>query len=165
MNQRDLMRLVCGSEYTDWQMIQRPTLLHRFAPVGKTEEGAERYAIDEHQFRFSFAPDVAITMAFGLISDGNFQPPAEAKVDIGNLRTEALDVFFNGVLKFRETVLRAEPGRRMLPMPVTWSAPPIKVPSPRFKLVYLLHALAGPLTDYETDVQEAGMVAADIAWP
>ena len=82
-----------------------------------------------------------------------------------NARTLYLDIFYEGRLVHRETIVSVDRHRCLLPLPVSWD-PPINVPTAQFSLVRLIHALAGPPTDYDSYFQESGMVRTDkVAWP
>jgi hypothetical protein len=61
-------------------------------------------------------------------------------------------------------VVSVDRNRCLLPMPRDWN-PPIAIPSTQYSLIRLIHALAGPPTDYDTYFEQAGMKQVDASWP
>lgn len=159
------MHTIAESRLTDWIGIYRPTFLHRFTPFGDREDPATPIILDEHLARFTYRPDISIGLAYGLIEDGDFRVPGKGFLSTVNARTELLDCFHHGQLLHREPLLRADRRRLLLPMPVDWHETPMRVPRTLYTLVRLVHALAGPLTDFDANLERAGMTVVDVRWP
>lgn len=165
MQIRELLATIASSKVADWQTILRPTLRHRFTEILNEAGKREQMLVDEHRVSFSYRADIAITMAYGLVDQASFELPADHPFAKENARTLLLDIFYEGRLVHRETVVSIDRQRCLLPLPRTWD-PPISIPAAQFSLVRLVHALAGPPTDYGSYFLESGMVRSDqVAWP
>lgn len=164
MNLQDLLGIVVGSGVDDWTILFRPTFRHRIVETTKADGSRDRLIADEHLVAFSYKPNLAITMAYGLVEQGAYNLPSSHRFAQENARTRYLDVFLEGRLVHRETVVAVDRNRCLLPMPRDWN-PPISIPSQQYSLVRLIHALAGPPTDYESYFAEAGMRSVDAPWP
>ncbi|MCR9070627.1 MAG: hypothetical protein NXI18_02820 [Alphaproteobacteria bacterium] len=165
MQLRELLATVAASKVGDWQIIFRPTLRHRFTGVTAAAGGRDQVLVDEHAVTFSYRPDIAITMAFGLIDQAAYDLPTDHPFARENARTLFLDIFHEGRLAHRETVVNVDRQRCLLPMPTSWEVP-VLVPTAQFSLIRLVHALAGPPTDYDSYFKESGMVRSDtVPWP
>lgn len=165
MQIRELLATIASSKVADWQTIFRPTLRHRFTEILDENGKREQLLVDEHVVSFTYAPDVAITMAYGLVDQAAFELPPDYPFARENARTLYLDIFYEGRLVHRETIVSVDRHRCLLPLPASWD-PPISVPTAQFSLVRLIHALAGPPTDYDGYFLESGMVRTDrVAWP
>ena len=165
MQIRELLATIASSKVADWQTIFRPTMRHRFTEILDETGKREQLLVDEHRVSFSYRPDVTITMAYGLVDQAAFELPADHPFGRENARSVYLDIFYAGRLVHRETIISIDRHRCLLPLPASWN-PPINVPTAQFSLVRLIHALAGPPTDYESYFRESGMVRSDtVAWP
>ena len=165
MQIRQLLAQIASSKVTDWEPLFRPTLRHRLTEILDEKGKREQFVIDEHLVSFVYRPDIAITMAYGLVEQAALDLPPDHPFGRENARSLLLDIFYEGRLAHRETVVSIDRHRCLLPMPASWELP-ISVSTAQFSLVRLLHALAGPPTDYDTYFQECGMVRSDaVAWP
>ena len=165
MQLRELLATVAASKVADWQVIFRPTLRHRFTEAIDAENKREQVLVDEHAVRFVFRPDISISMAYGLVDQAAFDLPPDHPFARENARTLLLDIFHDGGLTHRETVLNVDRQRCLLPMPRSWESP-VKIPTAQFSLIRLVHALAGPPTDYDSYFRESGMIRSDgVPWP
>jgi hypothetical protein len=164
MDLRDLLGIVAGSGVEDWTVLFRPTYRHRISSVRKADGTVERLLADEHQVAFCYRPNIAVTMAYGLVEQGSYSLPPSNPFAAENARTLYLDVFLEGRLAHREVVVAVDRQRCLLPMPRDWN-PPIAIPSEQYSLIRLIHDLAGPPTDYDSYFSEAGMVQAGGPWP
>jgi len=164
MNLGDLLGLVAGSSVEDWTILFRPTFRHRIVATTKPDGSVERLQSDEHLVAFSYRPNLAITMAYGLVEQGAYELPSSNPFAGENARTRYLDVFLEGRLAHRETVVAVDRHRCLLPMPRDWN-PPIAIPVMQYSLVRLIHDLAGPPTDYDEYFTNAGMKRSDTPWP
>ncbi len=165
MQLREILATVASSKVRDWAIIFRPTLRHRVTEILNDEGERERLLVDEHLVAFSYRPDIAVTMAYGLVDQSSYELPADHPFARENARSLFLDIFHDGQLIHRETVVSVDRQRCLLPLPQDWE-PPISVPTAQFSLVRLIHALAGPPTDYESYFKESGMVRSDrVPWP
>lgn len=159
-----MLATVAASDIDDWQILFRPTFRHRITEVLKDDGERDRLEVDEHLVAFCYRPDIALTMAYGLVEQSSFELPDRHPFAAENARSVYLDIFHEGGLIHRETVLKVDRQRCLLPLPKDWDAP-INIPVAQYSLIKLIHALAGPPTDYETYFKDAGMVRADIPWP
>lgn len=165
MQLRELLATVAASKVADWQVIFRPTLRHRFTEAIDAENKRDQVLVDEHAVRFVFRPDISISMAYGLVDQAAFDLPPDHPFARENARTLLLDIFHDGGLAHRETVLNVDRQRCLLPMPRSWESP-VKIPTAQFSLIRLVHALAGPPTDYDSYFRESGMIRSDgVPWP
>ena len=165
MQLRELLATVAESKAADWEIIFRPTLRHRFTEIQAASGERSQVLVDEHAVTFAYRPDIAITMAYGLVDQASFDLPADHPFARENARSLFLDIFHEGQLAHRETVLNVDRQRCLLPMPQSWDLP-MNVPTAQFSLIRLLHALAGPPTDYDSYFRESGMVRSDtVPWP
>ncbi|MDF1793908.1 MAG: hypothetical protein P1U88_18495 [Thalassobaculaceae bacterium] len=165
MQLRELLATVASSKVGDWEIIFRPTLRHRFTEIQNDAGEREQLLVDEHLVSFAYRPDIAITMAYGLVEQAAYELPAGQPFAQENARTLFLDIFHEGRIVHRETVLSVDRQRCLLPMPKVWE-PPISVPTAQFSLIRLVHSLAGPPTDYDSYFKESGMVRSDqVPWP
>ncbi|NQW11293.1 MAG: hypothetical protein HQ481_15615 [Alphaproteobacteria bacterium] len=164
MDMRQMLATIATSDAMDWQILFRPTYRHRITEILNAEGARDRLQVDEHLVAFCYRPDVAVTMAYGLVDQSSFELPAGNPFATENARSVYLDIFHEGGLVHRETILKVDRQRCLLPLPKEWSTP-IAVPVTQYSLVRLIHALAGPPTDYETYFKDAGMVRADTPWP
>ncbi len=164
MDLRDLLGIVVGSSVDDWTILFRPTYRHRIVASHKPDGTVERLSADEHQVAFSYRPNIAISMAYGLVEQGSYSLPPSNRFAAENARTIYLDVFLEGRLAHREVVVAIDRQRCLLPMPRDWN-PPIVIPSEQYSLIRLIHDLAGPPTDYDDYFSEAGMIRASLPWP
>jgi hypothetical protein len=67
MNLRDFLGTIAGSGIEDWTILFRPTYRHRIIEVAGAEGGRDRLDADEHLVAFSYKPDLALTMAYGMV--------------------------------------------------------------------------------------------------
>lgn len=164
MRLQDVLGTVAGSAVEDWAILFRPTFRYRVSGVPEPGGSRDRLEVDEHRIAFSYKPDIAITMAYGLVEEGAYQLPPGHRFAQENARTLYVDIFLEGRLVFRETVVSVDRHRGLLPMPRDWN-PPIQIPVAQYSLVRLLHALAGPPTDFEEYFTNAGMKRSGDPWP
>ena len=164
MNLRDLLETVAGSSVQDWTILFRPTFKHRIVETLKDDGSRDRLQSDEHLVAFSYRPDLAISMAYGLVEQGAYTLPSVNPFAAENARTRYLDIFLEGRLTYRETVVAVDRHRCLLPMPRDWN-PPIAIPAMQYSLVRLIHDVAGPPTDYDEYFEKAGMKRWEMPWP
>jgi hypothetical protein len=165
MQLRELLATVASSKVSDWEVIFRPTLRHRITELQTAEGERERLMVDEHLVSFCFKPNVALTMAYGLVEKASVELPVDHPFAKENARTLLLDIFLDGQMVHREMVLSVDRQRCLLPLPRTWD-PPVSIPTAQFSLIRLLHALAGPPTDFGAYFEASGMVRSDDQpWP
>lgn len=164
MNLRDLLETVAGSSVHDWTILFRPTFKHRIIETRNSDGSRDRLQSDEHLVAFSYRPDLAISMAYGLIEQGAYELPSFNPFATENARTRYLDIFLEGRLTHREVVVAVDRHRCLLPMPRDWD-PPIAIPVMQYSLVRLIHNLAGPPTDYDEYFEKAGMKRWELPWP
>lgn len=164
MNLRDLIGVVAGSGTADWTILFRPTFRHRIVATRKPDGSLDRLQSDEHLVAFCYRPNIAITMAYGLVEQGAYDLPPGNPFAQENARTRYLDIFLEGRLAHRETVVAVDRQRCLLPMPRDWN-PPIAIPERQYSLVRLIHDLAGPPTDYDEYFDGAGMQRSATPWP
>jgi hypothetical protein len=165
MNLREYLSTVANSRATDWLIIFQPTYRHRFTEQFNSEGEKIRTDVDQHPVMFTYRHDVSITLYFGLVEKGNYALPANHPLGSENARTVILDCFADGRLVHRETLLKADRQRCILPMPETWPEGPVKIPQTKAKLARLIHELAGPPTDFDEYFGAARMVVVDAPWP
>jgi hypothetical protein len=164
MNLSVLLGTVSSSAVEDWETLFRPTFRQRVVEILKTDGSRDRLDVDEHLVAFSYRPNIAITMAYGLVEQGDYVLPPGHPYAAENARTRYLDLFIEGRLVHRETVVNVDRQRCLLPMPRDWNRP-IEIPTVQYSLIRLVHTLAGPPTDYDRYFEEAGMVRVDGRWP
>ncbi|MEQ8394109.1 hypothetical protein [Thalassobaculum sp.] len=164
MNLRDLLETIAGSAVEDWTILFRPTFRHRIVEIAGAEGSRDRLDSDEHLVAFSYKPDLALSMAYGMVEQGSYVLPDGHPFAQENARTRYLDIFIEGRLSFREIVVSVDRNRCLLPMPRDWNAP-VSIPTTQYSLVRLIHALAGPPTDYDAYFEQAGMQRVDASWP
>lgn len=164
MKLRDLLRVVSGSAVGDWTILFRPTYRYRIVESRKPDGSRDRLMADEHLVAFSYRPNLSIGMAYGLVEQGGYALPPEHPMGRENARTRFLDIFLEGRLAHRETVVAVDRQRCLLPLPRDWN-PPIPVPDGLYSLVRLVHDLAGPPTDFDEYFAAAGMERSAAPWP
>lgn len=159
------MEIVGGSAPEEWTMIHRPTLRHRFTPMLDDKDRLIRQQIDEPLVAFSYKPDIEISLLFGLIEEAAYNLPAGTPFAEENARTVLLDCFHCGQLVHRQTLLKIDRQRCVLPLPDDWLPTPTPIPRRLHDLARLIHRLAGPFTDFDAYFQRAGLTIADKPWP
>lgn len=164
MNLRNLLGTVAGSGVGDWTILFRPTFRHRIVEIAKPDGSRDRLQSDEHMVAFSYRPNIAIGMAYGMVEQGAYELPPSHPFGRENARTRYLDIFLEGRLAHRETVVAIDRHRCLLPMPRDWN-PPVAIPVMQYAMVRLIHDLAGPPTDYDEYFTGAGMTRSDTPWP
>lgn len=159
------LALIGDSKVEDWRLITRPTFKHHFAR--STDEKGEEVSVevDEHKVVMSFAPNIRITLAYGLVADSHYKIDTKHKLGLLNARSEFVDCFYDNILVHRETVVRVARQRCVLPEPADWTESPIKVPRRKARFAKLIHVLAGPLTEFDEYFKGAGMVEVEAPWP
>jgi hypothetical protein len=164
MRHDQYLALIGDSKPEDWRLITRPTFRHHFARL--TDEKGEEASVevDEHKVVLSFAPNIRITLAYGLVADVDYRIDGKHKLALLNARSEFVDCFYDNILVHRETVVRVARQRCVLPEPADWTTP-INVPKRKARFAKLIHTLAGPLTEFDEYFKEAGMVEVDAPWP
>ena len=159
------LALIGDSKPEDWFLMTRPTFRHHFTRV--TDDKGEEVSLeaDEHKVVLSYAPNIRITLASGLVADTDYRIDSSHKLALLNARSEFVDCFYDNILVHRETVVRVARQRCVLPEPGDWTTTPIKVPKRKARFAKLIHTLAGPLTEFDEYFKEAGMVEVDAPWP
>ena len=104
-------------------------------------------------------------LAYGLVADSHYKIDAKHKLGLLNARSEFVDCFYDGILVYRETVVRVARQRCILPEPADWKDSPIKIPRRKARFAKLIHVLAGPPTEFDDYFKEAGMVEVEAPWP
>lgn len=165
MTLQQLVGTIAGSRVEDWAVVFRPTFRHRFSPRTDAEGKVSRIDIEEARVHFTYRPDIRIVLGWGLDEINDYVVPVEGEIGHENARTSALDIYLNGRIVHRETMLRVDRQRCILPLPRTWSEPPQRVPKAQARVARLIHALAGPPTDFDAYFAMAGMVEVDAPWP
>lgn len=165
MNVKDYMDCIAQSTATDWIIIFHPTFLHRFTPISVGEDVVTRYDSDQHLAKFTYRPDISLTMAYGMVETGSYILPDTNPFAQENARTAYVDCFHDRQLVHRETVIKVDRQRCILPMPSSWAPGEQTVPEAKYNLVKLIHTLAGPPTDFESYFEEAGMEVVKELWP
>lgn len=158
------LALIGDSTPEDWRLFDRPTFKHHF--VRSVDDKGEEVSVevDEHRVAMAFAPNIRVTVAYGLVSEPNYQIDAKHKFGALNARAEFADCFYDNILVHRETVVRVARQRCVLPEPADWTVP-IKIPRRKARFAKLIHVLAGPLTEFDEYFKEAGMVEVEAPWP
>ena len=156
--------LIADSKPEDWRVIPRPTFRHHFARSADEKGEEVSVEVDEHRVVMSFAANIRITLAYGLVAEASYRIDPKHKFGLLNARTEFADCFYDNILVHRETVVRVARQRCVLPEVMDW-ATPIKVPKRKARFAKLIHILAGPLTDFDEYFKEAGMVEVEAPWP
>lgn len=157
--------LIGDSSPEDWRLIPRPTFRHHFARFADEKGEEASVEVDEHRVAMSFAPNIRITLAYGLVSESNYRIDTKHKFGILNARSEFADCFYDNMLVHRETVVRVARQRCVLPEVADWTTTPIKVPRRKARFAKLIHILAGPLSEFDEYFKEAGMVEVEAPWP
>ena len=165
MDVRAFMKRIAESKVEDWILISRPTYRHRFTTHLGDEGESSRIDVDQHIAHYTFRPDIQITMAYGLVEKGTYVIPADIEMASENARTVLLDCYHTGRLIYRETLLKADRQRVILPMPENWGEERQPIPKPQAAIARLLHTLAGPPTDFDEYFAAAGMFEVEKAWP
>ncbi len=165
MNVREFMKQIAGSTVEDWVQISRPTYRHRFTTHLAEEGEKSRIDVDQHVVHYTYRPDIQITMAYGLVEKGTYVIPADIEIARENARTVLLDCYHAGQLIHRETLLKADRQRVILPLPDNWGEERQPVPKAKAAIARLLHTLAGPPTDFDEYFAAAGMFEIDQPWP
>jgi len=157
--------LIGDSKVEDWRLITRPTFKHHFAR--STDDKGEEVSVevDEHKVAMSFAPNIRITLAYGLVADSHYRIDPKHKLGALNARSEYVDCFYDNILVHRETVVRVARQRCVLPEPADWTEEPIRIPRRKARFAKLIHVLAGPLTEFDEYFRDAGMVEVEAPWP
>ena len=111
MNLRDLLGTIAGSGLDDWTILFRPTFRYRIIPVVMPDGSPDRLDADEHVVAFSYKPDLALSMAYGMVEQGSYALPDGHRFAQENARTRYLDIFVEGRLAFREIVVIVDRNR------------------------------------------------------
>lgn len=165
MKLEDYLARIEGSEPGDWRVTQVPTFMYRLVPVRGSDNRTLDFEVQEHNVMLTYAPDVNLTMAWGLVADRNFSEEWSDKLPNKRAQAVILDFLFHGALVFRDTLVAVDGWRCILPQPMPGNGPPYKVPARRAKIARLIHRLCGPDTNFDNYFKRVGMAPVAQPWP
>jgi hypothetical protein len=109
-----LRALVAQSVPDDWSVVYRgPLYLYQLGQVSSAKEGA-RVDVDWHNHLAVYKPDVRLRLAFGLEQDCDLTFDGIVFPD-PQITRDLVDLFWNGALVHRWTVLAVDGGRGVVP--------------------------------------------------
>lgn len=160
MTLEKLLGWVRKSSSDDWHQIPcwghgaGPSYRPRFT-VRHGVRGQTYVDIDEHPYVAVYRPDIAVTLAWGLVSSDRFEEDWLKVFPTSSASSEYGDLFYNGALVFRFMFLSVDGGRGYLPFPDGQEFRTVL--ALENDLVRLVHGLtnADPYEDY---FERAGLV-------
>lgn len=162
MTLEEYLSIVLASRPEDWHASTVPTFMHRIVP---SRTPGSDFELEEHNVLLNFAPDIRISMAWGLVTNRNYAEPWLTKLP--NKRGDAvvLDFLFNGALVYRDVLIAVDNWRCILPQPMNTETPPFRVQEKRVVIARLVHSLVGPDTSFGAYFKRVGMVSSKTNWP
>ena len=164
-----LLKAIISSSKDSWHTITcwgtgsgpsyRSQLEERGNPDGAT--GSDHLVASSHRVVASYKPDLAISMAFGITANTNFQEEWANIFHNPKASTHHGDVFFNGALVYRDSYVLVDGGKAKLPMPKRR----MLVPKGYYYFVRLLDNLGGYASRYESYFNKSDLQVVDAAWP
>jgi hypothetical protein len=106
----ELLRKIVDSDRGDWNIISclnTPSYLP-WSPDGE---------FNEHLARAAYRPDVAIGLAWGIAVNDNYQEDWANDFTDPHAESILVDIFYNGMLVARETLVYVDGSRALLPIP------------------------------------------------
>ncbi|NQW09309.1 MAG: hypothetical protein HQ481_05420 [Alphaproteobacteria bacterium] len=165
MTLEDFLTVVAASKPADWRTTVLPTFMFRVVPVRASGGGTVDFDLQEHTTTMTFTKDVRFGLAWGLVTDKNFNDEWVQKLPNKRAQAVILDFLYNGALVFRDTLVAVDGSRCILPQPVNEVGPPYKVPDRRARIAKLVHQLVGPETNFDAYFKRVGMQPVDQPWP
>jgi hypothetical protein len=126
--------------------------------------------VEEHGNTAIYIPDASITMAFGLDAVEHFKEPWANNFPDSSASSSFVDLFYHGVLVYRDVFVNVDGGRAKLPLPrrifdkQTKEVIALQVPERKYQLFKLLDEIEH-LSDFDRYFQQAGFKIVDEPWP
>jgi hypothetical protein len=164
MNLNLLMSIVVSSELKDWNHIS----CWGYGGAPSSREHLISEADDDdpdgraHSHLSVFIPDVSMSIAFGLTWREDFEEEWANRFPDRKACGCYADVFYNGVLVFREPFVIVDGGRTKLPMPRFRDK--LDVPKDEARFIQMLDLFEGN-SSFDDDFQYAGLRLTDAPWP
>jgi len=111
----ELTQMVTGSSPQDWQVLGPPSYLDRLGEV-ESGEGQHWLEVESHYYVAVYKPDVSLRLAWGLKLDDGLVFEGLTWPD-RSITRYLVDVFWQGALAARWTVLSVDGGNCYLPDP------------------------------------------------
>lgn len=165
MTLEDLLTVIAASKPSDWRATLLPTFMYRVVPVRGAGGGAADFELQEHSTTLTFTHDVRFGMAWGLVSDKNYNEDWVQKLPNRRAQGVLLDFLYNGALVFRDQLVAVDGWRCILPQPINEDGPPYNVPERRARIAKLVHQLVGPETNFDAYFKRVGMQPVKRPWP
>lgn len=123
MKLEELIKTILNSEKDQWNMIScwgygsGPSYKNKFEFFNVYNGQENVLWVDSHSNICIFKEDIDITMAFGITLNEDFIAEWANQFDDPRAYSKIIDIFYRGVLVFRETYLVVDGGRCELPIP------------------------------------------------
>ena len=128
MNLEQLLETIVSSSRDDWHTIAGPG-------VDTVQSGSG------HSSFAAYIPDVAITLAWGLHCNDDFQEPWANHFPDPHAASEFVDVLYNGAHAYRDSYVSVDGHRSLLPIPDITEDGALEVSYRCHRLVRLLDSL------------------------
>lgn len=161
----EYLDLVAESAPSEWRSTVAPTFMFRVVPVRSSGGGTADFELQEHNTSLTYAKDIRIGMAWGLVSDKRYMSDWLERLPNKAAQAVILDFMFGGSVVFRDTLIAVDNWRCILPEPLNIDEAPYKVPMRRLKIAKLMHQLVGPDTSFESYMKRIGIAPIDRPWP
>lgn len=160
MNFPTYIETIARSAPGDWNVQNGPLYLQ---PVYTPETMPAKLTV--HQFNMAYWPNLAITMAFGMICEEEIRHPWAMDFPDPKAQSHFVDFFYNSALVFRDVVVAVDGGQGILPLPNPGPTSPYEVPRRRRDIARLLHQISSPARDFDEYFAQARFKAIDEVWP
>jgi hypothetical protein len=167
MNLNLLMSIVVSSELKDWNHIScwgyggAPSSREHLVSGADGDNGDYSYGRAHSQLSV-YIPDVSISIAFGLTWLEDFEEEWANRFPDRRACGCYADVFYTGVLVFREAFVIVDGGRTKLPMPR--SRDKLDIPRDQARFIRMLDRFEG-ISSFDMDFHRAGLRLTDAPWP
>jgi len=168
MKLEELVEMVVRSCCRDWHTITTwgagsgPS--YRFQFESSSGVAGQHLAVDSHSMVAVFKEEVALTLAWGLVSNEGFDEDWVHSFADKHATSSFLDVFWGGSLVYRELYVTVDGGRVHLPLPDKHDGV-LTAPESYCALVKLIQDLEGAGYDFDEYLERAKIKRTKVSWP
>jgi hypothetical protein len=160
MNFPNYIDTIARSAPADWNVQTGPLFLAPVYPAGTAPP-----TMSEHLFNMAYWPNLAITMAYGMVCSQEVQNDWANNFPDAHAASHYVDFFYNSALVFRDIVIVVDGGQGILPQPNPGPTSPYEVPRRRRDIARLIHQLTNPARDFDEYFASARFKAIEEVWP
>lgn len=169
MDLEQLVHTVISSSRESWHIIpcwgagSGPSYRSQFDMQHKFDGQAQQNLVSavSHRVVASYKPDVAVTLAFGLVSSNDFKEAWATIFPNSRASAHHADLFYNGALVYRDAYVLVDGGKAKLPLPRRG----MSVPKGYYYFVKLLDQLGGYASHYSSYFKRSDLTVVDAPWP